>query len=240
MTIQFEVPMTCRQIADRASSMMLEGGALAKLASALAEFEETTGRRLFVSEGVTSVSDAVYATSGAEAHWLADSEAGVYDTDMPVEVTGVEIENAAQVEGDGSGEALPPIEDSSAASAATQVAPAPGRVSYATGKAKEPRGTKVDDRPWGKLTLPERQIVKHLERLPDTFAPQDDLQLAEMLTGGDKIDTAAAFLEVEPAVALARWKSFLSEDVIGHDGKPTIDGQARLLNALRYRVETGA
>lgn len=96
---------------------------------------------------------------------------------------------------------------------------------------------KGEERPWGKLTLPGWQIVRHLERLSKTLTPADDLRLVELLTGGHKIDATAAFLDVEPAVALDRWKSFLTADVIGPNGKPTIDGQARLLNALRYRKD---
>lgn len=90
---------------------------------------------------------------------------------------------------------------------------------------------------WAGLTLPERRIVKHLERLPDTFAPQDDLCLVEMLTSGNKIDLVAEFLGVARGDALDRWKSMLTDDVVGADGRPSLDGQKRLLAALRYRVE---
>ncbi|MFC3169240.1 hypothetical protein [Paracoccus fontiphilus] len=254
MTMHFLRPTNRQQIVERADAILLEAEAMRDLAAALGRFEEATGRRVFVS-------DAVYDTSIAEAQWLADSDAGVYETDMPVEIggadlpldlSGIEIENAAQadlgewvkVEGDGSGEALPPLE-ADAEDSVVDVHEAPaGEPQPALPSSDRPqaapaaRKQKAEDRPWGKLTLPERQIVKHLERLPKTFTPEDDLRLVELLTGGNKIDAAAAFLEVEPDVALTRWKSFLTEDVIGANGKPTIDGQQRLLNALRYRVET--
>lgn len=254
MTMHFLRPTNRQQIVERADAILLEAEAMRDLAAALGRFEEATGRKVFVS-------DAVFVTTGAEARWLSDEAAGVYDTDMPVEISGadlpldlsgIEIEDAAQadlgewvkVEGDGSGEALPPIE-AAAEDSFVEVHEAPASEpqpalpsSDAPQAAPAPPKPKADDRPWGKLTLPERQIVKHLERLPKTFTPQDDLRLVELLTGGNKIDAAAAFLEVEADAALTRWKSFLTEDVIGANGKPTWDGQQRLLNALRYRVET--
>ena len=47
-------------------------------------------------------------------------------------------------------------------------------------------------------------------------------------------------LEVSPADALARWKSFLCNEILGANGFPSIDGQKQLLNALRYRKTTAA
>lgn len=246
MTHLFLHPTDRQQIAARADVVALEAEAMRDMADALGRFEDATGRKLLVS-------DAGFATTGAEARWLADSAVGVYDQDMPASPTGVEIENAAQAHCDGGPAVVQPADAPQAAQGARTAAetrnPAPaasttplraglGRASYAKAGTKS-RTAKADDRPWGKLTLPERQIVKHLERLPDTLTPAEDLRLVEMLTGGWKIGAAAEAIEISHDAALARWRLFMSEDVIGADGRPTLDGQQRLLNALRYRVEQG-
>lgn len=106
--------------------------------------------------------------------------------------------------------------------------------------AQPPQKPQPATRPWGSLNLIERDVVKHLERLPDTFTPAEDLTIAELLIGGNKIEAVAMQLEVSPADALARWKSFLCDDVLGANGFPSIDGQKQLLNALRYRQTTAA
>lgn len=95
-------------------------------------------------------------------------------------------------------------------------------------------------RPWGSLNLIERDVVKHLERLPDTFTPAEDLTIAELLISGNRIEAVAMQLEVSPADALARWKGFLCDEVLGANGFPSLDGQKQLLNALRYRKTTAA
>lgn len=234
MTTHFQAPLSVPELAERATNMMDEACALARLASDLAEFERTTGRKLFVSEGGEQAEP--------EAFQFRSSQ-----TD-----SGVEVENAAQADGDKLGEAEPidtgsaetvtepqPAQEAPAAAPTPPAAPeAPAKPAARPAASTATAKPKTDDRLWGKLNLPERQIVKHLDRLPKTFTPQDDLRLAELLTNGSKIDAAAAFLEVEADAALTRWKSFLCEDVIGANGKPTIDGQKQLLNALRYRVET--
>ncbi|MEO1949266.1 hypothetical protein [Thioclava sp.] len=106
--------------------------------------------------------------------------------------------------------------------------------------AQPPQKPQPATRPLGSLNLIERDVVKHLERLPDTFTPAEDLTIAELLIGGNKIEAVAMQLEVSPADALARWKGFLCDEILGANGFPSIDGQKQLLNALRYRQTTAA
>ena len=96
------------------------------------------------------------------------------------------------------------------------------------------------DRPWGALSLPERAIVKHLEKMAPAFTPAEDLAIAELLISGNKIEAVALQLEVQASMALTRWKAFLCAEVLGENGKPSMDGQQRLLAALRYRKDTVA
>lgn len=95
-------------------------------------------------------------------------------------------------------------------------------------------------RPWGALSLPERAIVKHLEKMAPAFTPAEELAIAELLIGGNKIEVVALRLEVQASLALARWKAFLCVEVLGEKGKPSMDGQQRLLAAVRYRKDTAA
>ena len=95
-------------------------------------------------------------------------------------------------------------------------------------------------RPWGALRLPERAIVKHLEKMAPAFTPAEDLTIAELLIGGNKIEAVALQLEVQASMALARWKAFLCAEVLGENGKPSMGGQQRLLAALWYRKDTAA
>ena len=108
---------------------------------------------------------------------------------------------------------------------------------FAAPAAAKPQTT---DRPWGALSLPERAIVKHLEKMAPAFTPAEDLTIAELLIGGNKIEAVALQLEVQASMALARWKAFLCAEVLGENGKPSMDGQQRLLAALRYRKDTAA
>lgn len=95
-------------------------------------------------------------------------------------------------------------------------------------------------RPWGALSLPERAIVKHLEKMAPAFTPAEELAVAELLIGGNKIEVVALRLEVQASLALARWKAFLCVEVLGEKGKPSMDGQQRLLAAVRYGKDTAA
>lgn len=92
----------------------------------------------------------------------------------------------------------------------------------------------------GALSLPERAIVKHLERLAPAFTLAEDLTIAELLISGNRIEAVALQMEVQASMALARWKAFLCGEVLGENGKPSMDGQQRLLAALRYRKDTAA
>ena len=99
---------------------------------------------------------------------------------------------------------------------------------------------KVSGRPmaWAGLPPQERSIVLHLEALPDNFSPTDDRNIAECLTGGVKATAIAAEMGVTPEEVVQRWKAMLCSAVLEGGRTPTIEGQKRLLAALRYRVET--
>ncbi|MDF3606519.1 hypothetical protein PE067_10445 [Paracoccus sp. DMF-8] len=89
---------------------------------------------------------------------------------------------------------------------------------------------------WTSLTLAQRALVKHLERLNDDFAPQDDLDIATGLFDGRKAPTIGADLGVTPEEVVARFKLMKHRDILDPKGHLTIDGQRDLIVALRYRV----
>ena len=262
MTINFTGPTSVAQLAERASAMLEEGNRLAVLASQLAEFEEATGRRLFVSEadqGTRYVGQGAYGSPdqgpevvfpdaikrlalGGELIGLRDPLAGCdCGPDAPEASQQVSTLTPSAGEPQATSEAHEvstpePARQPVTAPKAALKAPAPAKP---VPPAKQPLKAPTDRR-WGALSLAERRIVQHIERLPDAFAPADDLALVEMLAHGNKIDVVAGFLGVEPKAALDRWKALMCDDVVGLDGKPTITGQTALLKALRYRAEVGA
>lgn len=118
--------------------------------------------------------------------------------------------------------------------------PAPAKTAAPKPEAVKEALKPQEGRPWGALSLAEREIVKHLERLPETFTVAEDLQLVELLTSGQKLPFIADVMEVAADALLARWKSFWAPQVLGPNGLPSIDGQKQLLNALRYRKEAAA
>lgn len=91
---------------------------------------------------------------------------------------------------------------------------------------------------WAGLTSQERSIVLHLERLPDTFSPVDDLNIAQCLTSSVKAPAIALEMDITAEEVVARWKAMWCSAVLESSRTPTIEGQKRLLAALRYRVET--
>ena len=252
MSIHF-ASMTVSQITDRAHKLMEEGNALARLAGALAEFEESTGRKLFVSEADQGTS---YVGTAAPVEIVArpDPVLTVPATSGNPDIAGTSQGKAVaakSVLAEGAA-AKPEVTPSTARTEPLTVKgkttapdlkpvkkPAPKRAAAPTAApvATTPPTTA---RTWGALSLPERAIVKHLERLPATFTPQEDLTLAELLIGGNRVEAVAPQFEVSADQALTRWKGFLCSEVLGANCKPSIDGQQRLLAALRYRVETAA
>ena len=129
-----------------------------------------------------------------------------------------------------------------AASAPVSAPDAPAKVNAAPAPRTAPvrESGKVSARPmaWAGLTPQERSIVMHIEALPDNFSPTDDLNIAMCLTGGVKAPELAAEMGITPEEVVARWKSMWCSAVLEKSRTPTIDGQSRLLAALRYRVET--
>lgn len=251
MSIHF-ASMTVSEITDRAHKLMQEGTALAMLANALTEFEEATGRKLFVSEadqgtqyvGRGSIEDhgpelvfhSPKASPLPDAAPSAQPDSGLtvsrlaVRVDTPVETAPVQepIKNAAPA----IAKPVPPKP-----TPAQDPIKKPAARPFAAPAAARPQTT---DRPWGALSLPERAIVKHLEKMAPAFTPAEDLTIAELLIGGNKIEAVALQLEVQASMALERWKAFLCAEVLGENGKPSMDGQQRLLAALRYRKDTVA
>lgn len=105
--------------------------------------------------------------------------------------------------------------------------------------AEAPRACRIKARNmnWAGLCTAERRIVQHLEGLPDDHSAETDMCIAKMLMSGVKHDAAALTLGMTPEEVLARWKSFLCPEVLGENGKPSIDGQKHLLAALKYLAE---
>lgn len=235
MTYFLNTPMTTEALAKQAAEMMVDAQAGADLAVALDAFERAVGRKVILSEAAQPGAEhgmaAVEWIRGAPSQPVpAEPDAELIDALHPAPVPSVEVQDMPQ------GPQDQPETGNSASPAISQ----PATEDSPSAASTEPlRGMTEPTRTmsWAGLTLPERRIVKHLERLPDTFAPQDDLCLVEMLTSGNKIDLVAEFLGVSRDDALDRWKSMLTDDVVGADGRPSLDGQKRLLAALRYRVE---
>lgn len=259
--------MTVTEITDRANKLMQEGTALALLANALTEFEEATGRKLFVSEAdqgtqyvgtpepvgikITMADSGLSAAVVQDARAAAGSAMAAADS---VEVSSQQPDSCLTVSRlavrvDAPAEAAPvqePIKNAAPAIAK----PVPPKPTAAQDPIKKPAArpfaapaaarSQTTDRPWGALSLPERAIVKHLEKMAPAFTPAEDLAIAEMLISGNKIEAVALQLEVQASMALARWKAFLCAEVLGENGKPSMDGQQRLLAALRYRKDTAA
>lgn len=93
---------------------------------------------------------------------------------------------------------------------------------------------------WTSLTLAQRALVKHLERLDDNFAPQDDLDIATALFDGQKAPTIAINLGVTPEEVVARFKLMKHRDILDPKGHLSIDGQRDLIAALKYQVAAEA
>ncbi|MFN4062357.1 MAG: hypothetical protein ACK4IA_16615 [Paracoccus hibiscisoli] len=226
MSIHF-ASMTVSQIVDRAHKLMEEGNALARLAGALAEFEETTGRKLFLSDADQGTQ--YVGTPGPDLRLTFPEVAAKLDTPADPVVEAAPTPEPVK-------KASPANAEAAAAKPARDQEPVkkPAARPFAAPATAKPQTT---DRPWGALSLPERAIVKHLEKMAPGFTPAEDLTIAELLIGGNKIEAVALQLEVQASMALARWKAFLCAEVLGENGKPSMDGQQRLLAALRYRKD---
>ena len=245
--------MTVTEITDRAHKLMEEGTALALLANALTEFEESTGRKLFVSEadqgtqyvgpGTIEVNEPELVFHSPRASSLPDAAPSAQpDTGLTVSRLAVRADTPAEPVAEPT-----PVQEpikNAAPAIAKPVSPKPTRAQEPVKKpaprpfaAPAAAKAQTNDRPWGALSLPERAIVKHLERLAPAFTPAEDLTIAELLISGNRIEAVALQMEVQASLALARWKAFLCGEVLGENGKPSMDGQQRLLAALRYRKD---
>lgn len=86
------------------------------------------------------------------------------------------------------------------------------------------------------LTMRQNRLVDHLGRLGDDFEPADDLWLVTSLAKGSSLDVIADQLGCDMAAARARFRSMLTDDITSSRGAITLDGQADLLEALKYRA----
>lgn len=80
-------------------------------------------------------------------------------------------------------------------------------------------------------------LVMHLSNLNDDFAPVDDLDIVEGLMAGKKPTAIADELGCKPHDVTARWKAMLIDEVVNHQGNPTLDGQQDILVAARHLVK---
>ena len=87
-----------------------------------------------------------------------------------------------------------------------------------------------------RLTGRQQRLVDHLGRLGDDFEPSDDLWLAESLAKGINLSVIADQLGCDLATARGRYRAMLVTEIRSPSGSITIDGQADLLAALRYRA----
>ncbi|WP_313349362.1 hypothetical protein [Paracoccus sp. (in: a-proteobacteria)] len=194
--------------------MMDMGTAAIRLASELAEFERKTGKTMIVSEARAANAfeelEAAIAEGKAQERRCASKSATERDLASESDVSAPEAPKS-EVE---------------------PVAPPETAV----------RASAKRDRPaaWDALTHAEKRVVEHIEGRPSLlFSAEDDLHLVEMLADGSKLPVVAEFLQVSETCALDRWKEFMHPDVLGVNGKPSINGQNRLLTALRYIKEHG-
>lgn len=89
----------------------------------------------------------------------------------------------------------------------------------------------------GRLTSRQSRLVDHLGRLGnDSFLPEDDLFLAEQLARGVPGNVVADQLGCDLKTAGLRFRAMQTEEIVNAKGVLTIDGQADLLVALRYRA----
>ncbi|MDO5658311.1 MAG: hypothetical protein Q4G36_08315 [Paracoccus sp. (in: a-proteobacteria)] len=87
------------------------------------------------------------------------------------------------------------------------------------------------------LTGLAHDVLAHLAGLDDSFAPADDLDLARAVLDRTDFAIVADDLGCEPQVARARWQALRDFSPILTDrGHLSIDGQAALMLALKYRA----
>lgn len=120
------------------------------------------------------------------------------------------------------------------------VADVPSNAQPAIGRAPSPIPTPtlppapvVDPR----LTARQRRLVDHLGWQEwDGFTPDDDLFLVEELARGTPGNVVADQLDRSLKSVGLRFRAMQTDDIVNSKGVLTIDGQADLLVAVRYRV----
>lgn len=89
---------------------------------------------------------------------------------------------------------------------------------------------------WDALTADERLIVNHLDKMTDTFTAAQDLAIAQRHIAGVKTPVIASEMGETAEDVTARFNAMQCAATLGPNGKPSLDGQRRLLVALRYRA----
>lgn len=90
--------------------------------------------------------------------------------------------------------------------------------------------------PVQRLTALQKRIFDHLKRLSDDFTIEDDLYLAEAITGGTPSDVIADQLGCDTKTVVSRFRVMQVPEILTAKNTLTISGQTDLLVALRWRA----
>lgn len=89
------------------------------------------------------------------------------------------------------------------------------------------------------LTMPQKDLLRQLKRLDDSFTPEDDLLMAQQLVDGVKAPLVALELEIMVEYLQKRWRT-MTNAAISIDPQAPLNGQRDLLAVLRHRVAVSA
>lgn len=89
------------------------------------------------------------------------------------------------------------------------------------------------------LTMPQKDLLRQLKRLDDSFTPEDDLLMAQQLVDGVKAPLVALELEIMVEYLQKRWRT-MTNAAISIDPQAPLNGQRDLLAVLRHRVAVAA
>ncbi|MCV2448476.1 hypothetical protein [Paracoccus sp. DMF] len=211
MTYYFDTPMTAADLTAKVEAMLTAAKAMEPLAKAMAEFEAATGRKLVLTEEGTRPAISLDALLAGVPQ---DAPPAAQDN-APAPESGIPATRVAKTE---------------------DAAPAPRTAPLRAAAEKQ----RIAD--WARLTPTERRVVEHLEGLPDTFTPDDDEHLVDMLIKGNKLDIISALLGIDADALKARWNAMVRHpELRAANGKgASLNGQQRLLAAVRYRAKEAA
>ena len=90
--------------------------------------------------------------------------------------------------------------------------------------------------PAPRLTIRQKRIFDHLKRLSDDFTVEDDLYLAQEITGGTPPEVVADELGCDMRTVVTRLRAMQVPEILTAKNMLTIDGQADLMVAVRCRA----